>query len=134
MRRFLLLPLLVTMAYAAEPRAWIRFDDAKQEYRGTKYRFLGDAPLEVEFAVRPKPDLVLDLKWGAKNDEREAVLNANGTVVQLRHGGFDGFQWMRVVLPSLTGETVRVTLRPSAGKPAFLAALRVGDQIGRAHV
>ena len=108
------------------PLAWVRFDDAPQAYQGTKYRFLGDGALEIAFTTPPAPGQVLDLLWGAKNDQRGALLTINDQPLPLRHGGYDGFQWLRVVPPALTGATWSARLTATADQPAFLAAARLG--------
>ena len=120
----------IALGQAAEPagasRAWIRFDDAAQNYLGTPYRFLGDGALQLEMNARPENGDALALRWGAKNDLREAALVINGRTVPLRHGGYDGFQWWRVSLPDgISGPQYSVTLKASAGKPAFLGEIRL---------
>lgn len=121
------LTFIALSAYAkSPPLAWMRFDEAPQTYQGTTYRFLGDGALEVTFTTTPEPGQVLDLLWGAKNDERAALLTINGQSISLRHGGYDGFQWLRVVPPAPTGATWSVRLAATAERPAFLAAVRVG--------
>lgn len=112
------------------PSAWIRFDDEMAEYKGTPYRFLGsggagdialalDAPLE--------PGQRIELLWGSKNDARFASMEIGGKVMQLSHGGYDGFQWYGVTVPDGVPSGVRaLALRATEGKKAaFIGAVRV---------
>ncbi|AKJ65653.1 hypothetical protein [Kiritimatiella glycovorans] len=124
--------LMVAMSGAAalsDPAAWIRFDpENSKQYHGRTYHFLGDAPLYVKVAAAPKEDAVLDLLWGAKNDQRVAILKAGDTEQRVRAGGYDGFRWQRVELDPPKGkEEWLVELRAANGNdaPAFLAALRL---------
>ncbi len=111
--------------------AWVRFDDAAQAYRGTKYRFLGDGDLQVMFAVKPRPDQVLELLWGAKGDQREGLLTVNGRdLPALRHGGYDGFRWLRVPVPTgTTSDCLRLSLRRGSGRAAFFGEIRLSGPI-----
>jgi len=123
-------------APAGSVLAWVRFDDARQDYLGTRYYFLGDGLLAVTFDVRPAPGRTLELLWGSKGDERAAVLTVNGRDVPLRAGGYDGFRPLRAPVPEgIAGETHEVTLRAAGGdaRPAFLAGIRLlGDDGGAA--
>jgi len=113
-------------------RAWLRFDDSSQSYRGTPYRFLGDGEIQLEIRARPAPGDTLGLLWGAKADVRQATLVVNGRTSVLQHGGHDGFDWMLAPLPGGgTGATYQVSLKAAAGRPAFLAEVRLlNEQLG----
>jgi len=106
--------------------AWMRFDDGSQEYRGMRYRFLGDANLALVIGVPPQSGHAIELLWGAKNDAREAVMTVNGREVPLQSGGYDGYRWLRAPMPDgLTSERYEVSLKSGAGKAAFLAEVRL---------
>lgn len=111
------------------PVAWLRLEnEAKQAYKGMTYRYLGDGDLQIVIDVRPQPGQAIDLLWGAKGDTREAVLTINGREVKLRHGGYDGFQWLRTAVPDgVTGERYEVALKAPDGdaKPAFVGEVRL---------
>ncbi len=92
------------------------------------YYWLGRGDLVVKFEVRPSAGQELALRWGAKNDEREAVLRVNRRHETLRAGGYDGFRWLRVPLPNQsTNDQYLITLTQSSGKAAFLAEVRLLD-------
>jgi len=52
--------------------AWIRFEDAPEQYAGTSYLWLGDRRIELAVDVKPAAEHVLYLLWGSKNDARTA--------------------------------------------------------------
>lgn len=143
---FLLLSPLAPLAGAAQQQtisqdelnrkfaAWIRFDDAGQEYKGRPYVFLGDGDLELTIDVKPAMGESLLLLWGSKRDERKAILSLNGDTSTLTNkslftGGnpYDGFSQMVIPLQqkSLRGDRITATLSaPRDGaRPAFLAAV-----------
>lgn len=111
------------------PLAWIRFDDAAERFEGTAYRWLGERPVRTVFDVKPSAGIALELLWGSKNDDREALLVVNGTTNRLRNGGYQGFRWLRHPLPAdVGGDRCEVALLPVAGasgKPAFVAEIRL---------
>lgn len=98
-----------------------------QRYQGRNYFFLGDAGQQGEATLAPGAGRSLALLWGAKGDDRSAVLTVNGRVWPLRGGGFDGWRWLTVPLPDdLPGSRYEITLRPdNEAKPAFLAEMRL---------
>jgi len=110
--------------------AWIRFDDAPEVYAGTRYLWLGAMEMRLVIDVPPRPDHVIELLWGAKNDARAAAMTVSGREVALAHGGYDGFRWLRAPAPpGLTGDRYEVVLKPGAqGKPAFLAQVRLATR------
>ena len=107
--------------------AEIKFAGEKQAYAGEAYRFLGDRQIQLTIPVAPQPDHVLILKWGAKKDERVAVLTINGKSSLVAGGGHDGFRWLAAPMPAgVTGDHYEITLaRAPAGTPAFLAAVQL---------
>jgi len=118
---------------AAEPEgtplAWVRLDDAAQDYAGTHYLFLGDVELQLTIDAAPHAGELLLLRWGSKNDTREAEATVNGKRVKLSHGGYDGFRWLTVPVPNgVTGERIDVVLKRGDGKPAFLNEIRLATK------
>ncbi|MCX5684305.1 MAG: hypothetical protein NT049_11550 [Planctomycetota bacterium] len=106
--------------------AWIRFESTKESWQGTPYLWLGDAALDLAIDVRPQPGHALEIFWGAKNDTREAALTVNGKPVTARGGGYNGFRWLKVPLPSdLAGERYEIRFAAAGEKPAFLAEVRL---------
>jgi hypothetical protein len=131
MRTLLAMALAGTLAGSslAAPAAWIRFDSSgTQHYQGVPYHFLGDSPLSLAIEAAPT-GAVLDLLWGAKNDQRGALVTVNGAEQRVSAGGYDGFKWQRVPLAGgRDAGKLRVELRAAAGgqeKAAFIAALRL---------
>lgn len=115
-----------SIAAAEGTLAWIRFDKADERYLEVPYYWLGRVEVSVTLDVRPEPDHVLEVHWGAKNDTRDAVVEINGRQVRLSHGGYDGFEWLAIPLPErLDGDRYQIAFRPGAGKPAFLAEIRL---------
>ena len=114
---------------APEPaalRAWIRFADGPESFEGTPYYWLARTTLRVTFDVRPAPGLALELGWGTKGDQREAVLLINGQRIALQAGGAWGFRRLRVPLPAATtGERLELELLPGPGTAAFLSEVRL---------
>jgi hypothetical protein len=107
--------------------AWIRFSDGPEAYQGTPYRWLGDGDLRINFDVKPQTGDILELLWGAKQDQRSATLVVNGQSLPLEGGGHSGFRWLRVPLPGgVQGDRYDIALTASpGGKPAFLAEVRL---------
>ena len=133
---FLAVAICTPVAFAAEaprglPLAWIRFVKGEhvERYRDTPYLWLGRVEMNLAIDVKPGPGQVLDLLWGSKNDTREAVAVINGKSITLRHGGYDGFKWLRVPVPegAVTGAAYRLMLKGGGGKHAFFAAVRLTD-------
>ncbi len=99
-----------------------------QAYQGTPYVWLGRATLRLAVPVAPAPGHVLELDWGAKEDERRATAVINGVRVTVKAGGWDGFRPVRVPVPDAVvgGEAYEIALHQAAGgKPAFLAGVRL---------
>ncbi len=109
-------------------KAWMYFVQGEERYGGTPYYWLGRFNLQLNIRYPASSSEVLELLWGAKNDQREAVLQIGGQQIRLSAGGYDGFRWQRVPLPrGLPAEDFSVDIRAGEGKPAFLAAVRVVD-------
>ncbi len=98
-----------------------------EAYRGTPYVWLGRATMRLTIPAAPAPEHVLELDWGAKEDQRRAVIVINGQEVTVTQGGWDGFRPVRIPVPDgVTGKRYEVTLhQASGGKAAFLAGVRL---------
>ncbi|MCX7046179.1 MAG: hypothetical protein NTX50_11925, partial [Candidatus Sumerlaeota bacterium] len=107
--------------------AWIRFDEGGQDYEGRRYRFLGDADLQLTFDVKPQPGHFIELLWGAKDDTRSALMTVNKREIALKDGGYKGYRWLQTPIPEgAPGERYEITLKSDAnGKPAFIAEIRL---------
>ncbi|MBN2506325.1 MAG: hypothetical protein JXQ71_06490 [Verrucomicrobia bacterium] len=113
------------------PLAWRRFVEGPETYAGHPYHWLGRGPLELQFDVAPAPGQCLELLWGAKGDQRSAIAQINGATVPLAGGGYDGFRWLRVLLPpGITGTQVNLTLAAAGGRTAFVAEARLVLETG----
>ncbi len=113
-------------------RAWIYFDKGGESYAGIPYLWLGDCAIELTIDVKPGPGLALDFLWGSKDDQRFAELTVNGKKMKVIGGGYDGFRWKRVPLPKgIHGNSIKVKLSRTMGKPAFFAAVCVTDPAGK---
>jgi len=100
-----------------------------EEYHGTPYYFLDNGRLAFHISVTRQDDDALDLLWGSKQDQRSAVVTVNGQSQTVTVGGYDGFQWVRVPLPSdRTGKGYEVSLEATRGKTAFVSAVRLVAQ------
>ncbi len=110
---------------SAHAAAWVRFAHGGESYTGIPYYWLGRGGLRLEFAVPPQPGCALELRWGSKDDAREAILEINGHTIPLAGGGYRGFRWLRVPVPEgLPGDRHRLTLNAHKNA-AFLAEIRL---------
>lgn len=103
----------------------ITFADSRQLYGGHAYRFAGDGTIEIKIRAE-SPGGFLAFHWGSKNDLRSATVHINGEILHLSAGGYDGFRWLSIPVPSnISGSLydIRITNGP-VGKPAFLAGVR----------
>jgi len=99
-----------------------------EAYGGTPYVWLGRGSLHLSIPVAPAPGHVLELDWGAKEDQRAAVAVMNGQTAKVRAGGWDGFRPVRVPVPNgaARGKAYAVVLHQApGGKAAFLAGVRL---------
>ncbi len=95
------------------------------------YFFLNNGDLKCTIDVRPSDAYALDLLWGAKNDERMASVTVNGTRQTVSAGGYDGFQWLRVDLPTGIADAqykIALSKTRTDGRVAFVAAIRLIDK------
>jgi hypothetical protein len=110
----------------AKTVAWVRFVDSPERYADVPYLFLGRGEIRLTIDVQPQSGHSLELLWGAKRDQREAELVVNGKAQTVKGGGYDGFRWLGVPLAGPpSGQRYEVTIRRGAGKPAFLAEIRL---------
>ncbi|HPC60489.1 MAG TPA: acetylxylan esterase [Verrucomicrobiota bacterium] len=110
----------------AAAAAWCRFLNGPEQLDGTPYYWLGRDPLTLEFEVVPQAGDALELAWGAKGDERDALLRVNGKTLPVRAGGHWGFRWIRVALPpDLEAPRYHIQFKPGALRPAFLSEVRL---------
>ena len=111
--------------------AWIRFENAPEQYAGTPYLWLGDRRIELAVDLKPAANHVLFLLWGSKNDARTAKVVVNGKSQTVEAGGYDGFRWMKVALPGdLTGDNYLISIRQTGGNGHYshvVIALAPGD-------
>ena len=111
-----------------ERLAWARFEDGPEKYGGVPYWWLGRYELTLQIDVEPGAGHALDLCWGSKNDTRGARISVNGRSIELKHGGYDGFRWVRVKLPDeVSGAGYTVRMSSLEGQEAFLAAVQLTD-------
>jgi hypothetical protein len=121
-------PALAADAPEGEPLAWIRFvqGDHLETYEGTPYLWLGRVAMTLTIDVKPEPGHALDFLWGSKNDTRAAVATINGKDVALTHGGYNGFQWLRVPIPDgVAGTQYQIAFKAADPKPAFFSAVQL---------
>ncbi len=111
------------------PLAWTTFKaQAHERYDGTPYLWLGHGRVALSIAARPAAGQVIDLLWGAKDDERGAVITINGRAQTVRAGGYAGFRWQRVVVPAgVSGSRYTVTIEAGELRAGFIAAVRLAD-------
>ncbi len=106
--------------------AWVRFTDGPEALDGTPYHWLGRGDFRVTFDRAPRGGDALELSWGGKSDQRDAVLWINGQVVTVAGGGHWGFRWLRVPVPaSVRGDCYEIEFRRGQAQPAFLSEVRL---------
>jgi hypothetical protein len=100
--------------------------DGPESLDGTPYHWLERHDLLITFEAPPEPGDVFEIGWGAKSDEREAVLVINGQTVPVRGGGHWGFRWLRVRVPeAVKGEGYQLEMRAGEGRPGFISEIRL---------
>ena len=111
--------------------AWIRFEKAEKTYAEIPYLWLGDVNINLDIDVKPSSGHALHLRWGSKNDARQALVTINGHDSIVTEGGYDGFRWVRVpVPPKVPGSKYEITFRQGGAKAAFIAEVRLTGQSG----
>ena len=99
-----------------------------QEYQGTPYTWLNLQDINCVLDTQGERDVVLSLLWGAKDDERQAVVRMANVVRDLKHGGYNGFQWWDIPVPpeAIVDGKVQVQLtKPAEGRIAFLSQIKL---------
>ncbi|HOX39263.1 MAG TPA: hypothetical protein PL033_14875 [Candidatus Brocadiia bacterium] len=102
---------------------------AHEEYKGRAYAFLGKGTIQCALPAKPGKAHTLHLLWGSKNDERTAILIANGLRLNLKKGGYDGFEWLSVPIPAENVAENRIAIKiekdPAGGNGAFISEIMV---------
>ena len=103
-------------------------DLSREVYKDESYYWLNHGDLTLRLKTQRGKDHTLSLYWGAKNDERVAKLTIGGETQVLKHGGYDGYEWLDVAIPAklVTGNVVEITLaKPDEGSTAFIGRVKV---------
>jgi len=109
--------------------AWVRFENARHVYAGKPYLWLGHGDIRLVIDVKPEATHKLELLWGSKDDNRDAVACVNGRDVNLRSGGYDGFRWLAVPLPAdAAGDRYEIVLKRASSPHAFIASVRFSGE------
>lgn len=58
--------------------AWICFEKAEKTYAEIPYLWLGDVNINLDIDVKPSRGHALHLRWGSKNDARQALVTITG--------------------------------------------------------
>lgn len=118
----------------AAAAAWCRFVNGPEQLDGTAYYWLGRDQIALEFEVVPQVGDALELAWGAKGDERDALLRVNGKPLPVRAGGHWGFRWIRITLPpDLEAPRYHLEFKAGSLRPAFLSEVRLVRAAAAAH-
>ncbi len=99
-----------------------------ESYKGVPYQWTGSGPIVSAVRLDGRQDVVLGLLWGSKNDEREAIVRLGDAEARVKHGGYDGFEWVRIPLrvSAASDETVLEIRAPDgAARGAFVSEIRV---------
>ena len=133
MRAYWLVLATLTGLSAAVPDealAWVRCIQSPQTYAERHYWWLGELNLRVRYEAR-EPATAMALLWGSKSDSRGALLSWGDQSRSLGGGGWDGFQWLTVDLPAVSGPTEFSLRAPGTGRAAFIAEVRFLGRSGR---
>lgn len=102
------------------------FTDGPESYQGVPYYWTAKFTLNLTLPIRPKSSHRLEFLWGAKQDERSAVIEINGQKQTFSAGGYDGFRWQAIPQPkSLEGDHYEIKVTAGPGKAAFLGGVRL---------
>jgi len=99
-----------------------------QEYQGTGYTWLNLQDITCTLDTQGERNVVLSLLWGAKGDERQAALHLGDVALDLKHGGYNGFQWWDIPVPPAAIVDGKVSVRlakPAEGKIAFVSQIKL---------
>ncbi|MBI5833622.1 MAG: hypothetical protein HZB16_15080 [Armatimonadetes bacterium] len=128
MPRWCLLLLVTSTIGAALPgvgsaTAWVRCQQSAQVYAERNYWWLGEVTLQVHCDA-PERIVAVALLWGAKQDDRAARLAIGRDQQVVRHGGYDGYEWVIMPIGPTTAPLLCTLSAPTEGKPAFIAEVR----------
>lgn len=99
-------------------------------WAGEAYRWVGASAIEWTVAEQvTRQDATLWLRWGAKGDLRGGRLLIGDRQLSLRHGGYDGFDWLAVDIPEDwwggAPPVIRLESDRAGLADAFVAAMRL---------
>lgn len=98
-------------------------------YKDTPYQWCGYGPLTCKLSAKAGKAHILRFFWGSKQDQRTAKVSVNEHEQTLTHGGYDGFQWVELEIPSEWVDKdsieLKITELPGPLRPAFLAEVRL---------
>lgn len=96
-------------------------------YKERAYQWLGRTPVVRQVETGGRRTVVLALLWGAKGDNRSAIVRLGGVEQRLTLGGWDGFEWVKLPfeLPESTEPVPLEILAPEEGQPAFISEVQV---------
>ncbi len=100
-----------------------------QEYKGTRYLWCGQEPFQFTLPAKKGKPHTLHLLWGSKGGKRGGILTLNGKPRTVTHGGYDGFQWLKIPIEAemVKGDTltIRVAADPANPRAAFISEARL---------
>ncbi len=100
-----------------------------QEYKGRGYLWSKRRPIEAKLAAKRGKAHTLHILWGSKGRKRAGVVFVNGKDTLLVHGGYDGFEWVKLPVPAeqVKGDSVEVRILPNErkGAPAFVSEMKL---------
>jgi hypothetical protein len=106
---------------------FLAFDD--EEYGGRRYRWCGRGPIEFTLPARNGQPHTLHLLWGAKGDQRAAVVTINGHPHKVAQGGYTGYKWVTVSIDAkdlpADAALIRIESDPAAGRAAFISEAKL---------
>ncbi len=122
-------PVRLTLPVYREPGLLDAFRLGGEFYQERAYHWLGRSPVERTVETGGRRRVILSLLWGAKGDNRSAIVRLGGVEQQLTLGGWDGFQWVKLPfeLPEQPGPVRLEILAPDQGQPAFLSEVTVSE-------
>lgn len=99
------------------------------EYANRRYQWCGRNPVEFALPAKQGQPHTLHLLWGAKNDQRSALVTVNGHDYPVTKGGYDGFEWVTLHIPAeqvpRDSVDVRISANARKGPAAFVSEAKV---------